>query len=196
MTEDLVRLLKRHELAWPATGDRKKRGFVRVHPLLGELIMSTLAIACAKDEGFNIVAENGRAHRYLANHDDLGAYKEFTQPRTKATRKALVSDGGGIFEIIAFQKCDVSKLTPEALGKLSDDRDAIEDLKAALEKIARSIPKMQDEERFQERVRSSVDDALKKWRNDRANMSSFARKLFGAEGAKPAGDVFKDRTVS
>ena len=191
MTDDLVRFLEKYELAWPAAGDRRARGFVRVHPLLGELVMSTLAIACAKDEGFDIVAESGRVHRCLANHDDLGAYKEFTQSNPRADRTPSVSDGGKMFELIVFQKCDASRLTPELLGELSADRDAIEDLKAALEEIAKLIPRMQEEERFKERIQSSVDDALQKWKSDRANMSSFARRVFGSEGIKPAGDVFK-----
>jgi hypothetical protein len=191
MTSDLVRFLEGNELAWQAKGERHERGFLRVHPLLGELIMSTLAIACAKDEGFNIVAENGRVHRHLANHDELGAYREFTRDRSIAKDSQLVPTGDQFFEIIVFQKCDVSKLTPETIGRLSADREAIEDFKSALEKLASLIPAMRDEKRFEERIQSGVQDALAKWKSDRANMSSFARKVFGVDSAKPAGDILK-----
>ena len=191
MTGDLIQFLGNHELAWSATGNRETRGFVRVHPLLGELIMSTLAIACARDEGFDIVAENGRIHRCLANHDDLGAYKEFTRPQSKPTKKLSLPDGDKMFEIIVFQRCDASKLTPEVLGKLSADRQAIEDLKSALERIVRTIPRMQDEAALEKRIQSGVDEALRNWESDRANMSSFARKIFSSEGIKPAADILK-----
>jgi hypothetical protein len=191
MTGDLVRFLEQHNLAWPATGDRGTRGFVAVHPLLGELIMSTLAIACAKDEGFNIVSENGRVHRCLANHDDLGAYKEFTRPQAERPEKISMPDGDKLFEILVFQRCDASKLTPEVLGKLSAERQAIEELKAALEGIVRTIPKMQDETALKKRLESGVDDALRNWKNDRANMGSFARKIFSPDGIKPAAELLK-----
>jgi hypothetical protein len=73
--------------------------------------------------------------------------------------------------------------------RLSDDREAIEDFKAALENLASNIPQMDSEDRLNERLETAVNDVLKKWERDRANMSAIAKEIFGVEAVKPAGEL-------
>jgi len=166
-------------------------GDTAVHPVIGELIMSTLAMACAQDEGFDVVTDDGRVHHNVIAHDVSGLYKTFLHgdvgnlQRHKATERKLC-------ELIIFQQCDASKLTPETLVELSKDREAIDAFQAALGRIAEKIPEMQNAEAFEDRLKAGVDDALGAWQLDKLNMSKVSKEMFGRELFRPAEGFVKN----
>lgn len=71
---ELVQFMEANGLMWRAEF-QDISGFTAVHPTLGEAIMSTIAMACAQDEGFDVVTDDGRMHRNIIEADVRGLYR-------------------------------------------------------------------------------------------------------------------------
>jgi hypothetical protein len=59
---ELTVFLRENDLMWLAERATNS-GDTVVHPIVGEIIMSTIAMACAQDEGFDVVTDDGQVHR-------------------------------------------------------------------------------------------------------------------------------------
>jgi hypothetical protein len=185
----LVRFLRENGLMWKAR-DATSSAFTAVHPAIGEAIMSTIAMACARDEGFDVVTDEGRVHRNIRDDDVAALYRTLTEDKSArmSTRKA---EPARLCELLVFQQCDVSKLTPAHLAALSNDYEAISAFRSALARIADKIPDMENTKAFDDRLRFAVNEALSAWQQDRMNMSKVSKEVFGKELLKPTGDFVK-----
>lgn len=188
-TYELVDFLEQTGLMWPATFESPS-AFTAVHPRVGEAIMSTIALACALDEGFDVVTDEGRVYYQATQVKDI--YHSLVRSRpAKPQTKSLKASDKKIFELIIFQQCNVSALGPDQLVELSKDREAIDTFRAALAAIAAKIPEMQDDAAFEDRLTAAVDGALQAWRNDRVNLSKVSKQIFGRELLKPTEGFIK-----
>jgi hypothetical protein len=187
---ELFRFLMSEQLAWePDISDGYQ--YIEMHPRIGEAIMSTLAIACAKDEGLDVVTDDKQKslNYCLATRDMDSVYDMWVSQHGRKDPPANVKDGQRIMEIIVYEHCDPSKLTPENLARLSDDREALTKFHDALQKLASSIPStIEDPTVLEERLRSEARDALNAWEKDRANLSALGKQIFDIEGVKNVGD--------
>jgi hypothetical protein len=186
---ELVNFLRDNGLMWEAEFPNSSSDTV-VHPIIGEAIMSTIAMACAQDEGFDVVTDEGRIHRNIVETDVASIYRGLVSEAGPASKKYRAT-AERLCELLIFQQCDVGKLTPERLGELSKDHDAVGAFRSALAGIADKIPEMQDTKVFEERLRAGVSDALHAWEQDKANMSNVSKEIFGKELLKPTGDFVK-----
>jgi hypothetical protein len=187
---ELVSFLEDNQLMWPARYGNNSAD-TAVHPIIGQTIMSTIAMACAKDEGFDVVTDEGRIHYELSEGDVESLYRSLLRTNIPASKKFKASDRE-LCELIVFQQCDVAALTPERLGELSQDRKAIDDFRSALAEIAATIPEMQDTVAFNDRLKDAVNDALHAWKSDRMNMSKVSKEMFGSELLKPTEGFIKN----
>ena len=93
-----------------------------------------------------------------------------------------------VAEFLVYRRCDVSKLSAERIAALKSERDALAAFRNELEELARTLPPtMYSEPHLESRLNDLVNDIVKRWQADQANLSSYARALFG-EGvlAEPA----------
>lgn len=183
------------KLAW-IPEDPEFLGYVEVHPTLGSAIMSTLAIACAQDEGLEIVADpsEGRLHRCLVEQRVEGVYDDLLKGEAAAGSKPVEPSGEGLLEVIVFQYADVSRVTPSALAELNKEWEALGALRAALQELAGYVPAAANPDRLKEYLRDKAADALRKWESDKANMKSFKRAFLGDGAFKPGEEFMKKIT--
>lgn len=184
---ELMDSLRHLGLAWePARSDGHE--YLELHPQIGDAVMSTLATACALDAGLSIVTDDGKLHQALIRKAESDIYDTIVRQReTGRLRRAKASD---LIDLVIFQRCNVEKLTPENLAKLRQERAPLDSFRFELKRIADSIPKMRDERAFEKRLRAEVADILKRWQQDKANLSKYARGMLGGSG-KPAADFLK-----
>jgi hypothetical protein len=147
---ELVAFLQDNGLMWGAKFGSPSSDCA-VHPTIGNAIMSTIAMACAGDEGFDVVTDEPRLHYEIADDGVEGLYRSLFRT-FKPQQKVLKATERKLHELIVFQQCDVTKLTPKAIGELGEDRVAIDLFRSVLAKIASGIPEMQDEAAFKERL--------------------------------------------
>jgi hypothetical protein len=175
MTGRLSDMLREAGLAWTPR-DPHSTNYVEMSPELGNAVMATLAFACAEDEGLKLVTEFPELFGRLIH-----------QPKDKIFEACLAKGGeptqtGGadIAEFVVYQRCDPAKLTPERIQALNREWEALAAFKDALESAAQSLPTvMLDENRRRDRLNDIINDIFRKWKRDRANLSSYARELFG-----------------
>jgi hypothetical protein len=187
------KFLDDHDLTWiPAIPDGHM--YREVHPRLGEAIMSTLAIACAKDEGLDIVTDQNQRQldRCLATKSADSVFDAWLT-REEGHIQNSAADGGRLLEIIVYQHCNAEKLNAKNLAALSQEREPLAKLHDDLERLASSIPDdIENDSTLKERLEDTAQTALKRWKHNRANLSSLLKEMVGADGTKEVGDILQD----
>jgi hypothetical protein len=164
-----------------------------MHPRLGGAIMTTLAIACAQNEGLEIVTEFPDVHGRAIAARSRNVFDDLIDDEDDLP-EALNGEAGArrIAEVIVYQRCDVSRLSAEDMIALGDERAAFARFRRALEEEAKSLPPMLgDRCRLQEYLDDTVNDIFRRWRADRANFGRLARTVFGDEAINEPGKVLE-----
>ena len=175
--DELAEYLLRHGLAWyPREGRAHGPSYIEMHPLLGEAVMATLAMACAENEGLQVVTEFPRLHGKL-----LGVPRgEILNAAFRPTTGSGPTSSRQIAEFLVYRRCNVDALTPERIAALKSERDALAAFRSKLEDLAATLPPtMHDETRLEERLDDLLNDMFQEWRRDQANLSAYSRQLFG-----------------
>ena len=178
--EELVEYLRKHKLAWkPDETKWDGPSYLEMNPKLGEAIMATLAMACAENEGLRVVTEFPKLHgRLLGTPRDAILEASFADPR-----KAKKTSGQQVAEFLVYRRCNVEELTAERIAALKSERDALAGFRAQLEELAVTLPEtIHSEARLEQRLNDLLNDMFQAWQRDQANLSNYARRLFG-EGA-------------
>ncbi len=141
--------------------------------------MATIAIACAENEGMEVVTEFPEMHGSIIG-----------RPRDMVLQTCLreMEHGGllrrrAVAEFLVYKRCNVRNISAQDIAKLKSEKDALSDLRQEIERLANTLQEnIFDEDTLQERLQDICNDIFRKWREDQANLSNFSRKLFG-EGA-------------
>jgi len=181
---DFGEFLRSAGLAWrPENPERA--GYWELHPTIGQAVMGTIAVACAQDAGLSIVAPGDEQacrelNSCLALGDVSEVYHRFVQGDSVRV-PASPSVAQTLLEFIVFFKSDVSGLDAKGLAQLAEEREAMHALKSELERMATRIPSMTDKEHLAERLKDEAGAVLKRWKQDRANLSNYAKTFFGGD---------------
>ncbi|PZR36687.1 hypothetical protein [Caulobacter segnis] len=152
--------------------------YIELHPRLGTAVMTTLAFAAAQNEGLTVVTEFPDLHGQVIADGAEGlldrlAEDRLPDPAVNAQR---------IAEVIVYQRCDVSRLGPEDLVALRDERAAFARFRQALEAEAKELPAQVGDPRIlQEYLDDTVNAILGQWQKDRAGFTPLAKAVFGDE---------------
>jgi len=161
---------------YPAERDSDGPGYIEMDSRLGEAVMATLAFACAENEGLHVVTEFPRLHG-----------KAIGMPRDKILSECLgqpelsgATSGQQVAEFLVYRRCDVSKLSAERIAALKSERDALAAFRAKLEDLAATLPPtIKSEKKLNQRLDDILNDVFREWKRDQANLSNYARRLFG-----------------
>jgi hypothetical protein len=190
MEPNLTEALKKGGFAWlprhPDGGD-----YLEMHSDIGNVVMGTLAVACAQSEDLDVVADpsSGRLHQCLAERNSEDLYDAWLHPNL-AMRGPLAATGQELFNFMVRFPCNLEDVTPKDLQSLGADREPIRDLIAKLDEAARKI-KMDPGPKRDEAFRDATAAALEGWRQDRKNLHGFWRRFWG-DGLLDAGAKFID----
>jgi hypothetical protein len=203
LSRKLREALRESNLAWKP-GQFEPYSFsteyIELHPRVGQAVMATLAIACAKSEGLDIVGDSRSEglHKCLLEKDSHSVYETWLNLDTRPPDPPAAT-GRELFEFLVGFACDVSNLQPSDLAAMRADREPIRKLMSRLNEHAKNIDPMDEGPRRVEQFKDEATAILKAWRQDRANMSAFWRQFFG-HGLADAGVKFfekvADKTVA
>jgi len=193
LDSELKKVLRDNHLVWDPRAQEPYDEFaeyVELHPHVGEVVMSTLAIACAQGEGLDIVGDrrSGRLHSFLVEKDGEAIYDAWLHPRSWPEKPSKPT-GEDLFEFLLGFYCDLSKLKPENLAAMGEDRKPLRKLIQKLREAASTMPAMDPGPEQNEYFRDKAGDALREWNSDRKNLPHFWRVFFG-EGVEEPGAKF------
>ena len=167
---ELSEFLREEDLAWtPDSEFADGPDYLEMHPQLGEAVMATLAMACAENEGLQVVTEFPQLHSKL-----LGI------PREKILTACLdgvapsgETSGRQIAEFLVYRRCNVDMLSAENIVALKQERDALADFRGKLDELAKTLPPtIFSEKVLQEKLNEALNDMFREWARDQANLSS------------------------
>ena len=179
-------------LAWPPInreGYDFSKGYIEVNPRVGEVVMSTIAIACAQHEGLDIVGDerSKNLHHTLLEKDLDPVYDSWLGPNKKLTSPKTVT-GEKLLEFILGFKGDLSTLSLRALYSIAAQREPVEKLINALREKAATIPPMDDGPQMDEAFKDLTSQVMRDWKADRKNLRGYAKTFFGGDAAKLTSD--------
>jgi hypothetical protein len=190
--DELSGFLVNNHLAWrPDRSYAHGADYLEMHPRLGEAVMATLAVACAENEGLQVVTEFPNLHGKL-----IGV------PREKILTSCLdgmkpsgQTSGQQIAEFLVYRHCNVDMLSAENLLELKDERAALADFRSKLEEFAKALPPtIFSEKHREEHLGDVLRDMFHEWERDQANMGAIGRRFFG-DGLIPEAGKIIDKLI-
>lgn len=196
LAPSLLDVLVKHELVWkPDTLEpyRFAHAYVGLHDRIGQAVMATIAVACAQAQGLAVVAEKlskkdedaEALHDCLITKDAEGVFDAVLHPERKFDKPPMGTTGQELFEFMLRFRCNLTAVSAKDLMKMtSQDRKPITDLVNALREHASKIPSMDSGPEREQFVNDELSRMLDKWREDRRNLSSSVRNLYGGKGLR------------
>jgi len=182
--EPLVQTLLDRKLAWKV---RELRGedWLAVHPQLGQVIMSTLAIACAKVDDLSIVTPSREAHEIATSLRDQLVLEELLGGNVP---KIAPENAGDLIQVVMLSVLnDPSKLTIEEIGDLLAKKEDLVSMRGVLESVASRIRPMENPERRSHLVREKAIEALDEWQTEKSSpLAEMTEGLEISEGGYEA----------
>jgi hypothetical protein len=175
--EGLVEYLRRRDLAWePSASFSDGPEYLEMNPRLGEAIMATLATACAESEGLQVVTEFPELHGQLIGTPRDSILKACLSDSRSAGR----TSGQVVAEFLVYRRCNVDALTADRIAALKSERDALAEFRTKIENLASTLPPtIQNKKVLEVRLNDLMNDIFHQWQSEQANLSSYARRLFG-----------------
>ncbi|MCK1466869.1 hypothetical protein [Bradyrhizobium sp. CW10] len=194
MSSNFLTGLENLELTW-GPDDPDGPGYVELHPDIGQAVMATLAMTCARESGFCVVTDRRDQYDIAATeveriYDRWIHGSADSRPR-KEESKVRQATYGDLVEIVVVESTNVDRLTPDNLEKLAQEREAFDRFRDSITKIARDIPPM-TEEKLEKRLKDEARRVLSNWDNERVKMKGIPAEILGKDAAAPTGDFFKD----
>jgi hypothetical protein len=179
LDEELTEFLIAEQLAWkPESYYSDGSRYLEMHPRLGEAVMATLAVACAENEGLQVVTEFPRLHGKL-----LGTSREnILSACLDGARGSGRTSGQQVAEFLVYRRCNVDRLSAESIADLKKDNSALIAFRGKLDDLAKTLPAtIHGELHLEERLNDSINEMIKAWEKEQ---TEFSRRLFG-EGVLP-----------
>jgi hypothetical protein len=172
----MVEFLKSGKLVWPPTLPvRGGATWWAVHPVLGEAIMSTNAVALAQAHDLEIVTSEGPVHQSLLGttastvYDTVIRHSVFGLPRPDTEK---VND---LLRFVILSSFDLDKLSPADIADLNRQRADISALKSALLAQVDDLGAMPDRQAWNDVLAAKAKDVLGEWESLASVLSVFAR---------------------
>jgi hypothetical protein len=152
--------------------------WLAVHPLVGEAIMSTIAIALARDKGLDIVTSSGELHHALVIQNEKEAFNSILlnniKPPEPAAKIDITDKANQLSEVFMLTSFDLSKLTPNQIGELVGNGHDLRNFKKALIPIAESLPDIPNLKEREKRLKDAGREIIDEWEKHKKSLPKYA----------------------
>ncbi len=181
---ELEQLLRSKKLMWPPS--RPNRGdWFALHPMIGEIIMSTAAVAAADEQGYDVLTDTERNHLVASIRDEDAIYSILLK-RGEGTRVGRKPSSLEIGQLVVATTFDLDSLTAEDFAALSREREALFDFRELLAEHAAAIPPTGDDETRRKRAKEAADLIIDEWERKRRTWGRFLKQVLRLEAAEKA----------
>jgi hypothetical protein len=180
----IIDLLIESKLAWASRTSADAGLWLSMHPTLGAAVMSTLALAIAKNEGLDIVTPNEQVHdKILAEREEdvCGALLGLPQVPVVPTDDDLSDD---LAQLVFTTQFDYTMLSPNDIKILLEEKKDLRHFRKRVAEIASDIPSGIGPEERQRRLMEKKKEILHQWEEQRRLMPKFAREALGETSAE------------
>ncbi len=178
LLHELLDFLLDQGLAWRPESPHGAN-YIEMNRRLGEAVMATLAFACAEDEDLRVITEFPELHGRVIHRTKDQIFSACLHSGNATLPDAEPMSAEVLAQFFIYVRCDVTKLTAGRLASLTEERQAIAAFRDEIEKIAAGVPSPSDPGRREAYLNDAINDVLRRWKQDRANMGRFCRELLG-----------------
>jgi hypothetical protein len=184
--------LRESGLAW-VPDEPDHRGYVEMHRVIGDAVMSALAFAAAQARGMRLVTEFPDLYAQTIKRPIGEIFSGVTARPIRERPLALSRKGELLAEAVIFRHCDLSRLDAGSLAMLSKEHDALSDFRDSVEEFARTIPtEMMDPKVISQHLTDRAQYVVERWEATKRNSLPSFRKIFGEEAGASLKDSLKD----
>ena len=171
----LPNFLEQNKLAWPVQNGANASNWLAMHPKFGSAIMSTLAIAIARNEGLGIVTSNPDIHNTLIAERESDVMNVMLDlPRNTDTVPADdLSDD--LAQLVFTTQFDLSSLTATDIKTLIEEKKDLAQFRTRVTQIVSDIPAGIGLSERVRRLEMKKKDVLNEWDQYRSVLPKFAK---------------------
>jgi len=198
--EQLFGQLTALKLAWPRRrpsdfrfGDRDQ--WLRVHPELGDAIMSVSAIASAKLKGSDVVTDAEALHGAVAALDDEAVLRSLLSPTPRSTataEPALDHITAELAHVVMTTHFDVNALSFAEIAELVRDGIDLRAFRQQLATFAQRVAPELDQHAREERLEQIAQDVVSEWKRLEKGLPKKVLSALGSGTSSAAEDLAKE----
>ncbi len=172
----LIEFLLSNDLAWEP--NRPVRGNARwwaVHPVLGEAIMSTNAVALAQAHDLEIVTSDGPIHQWLLGTTASEVYDVLVRQQLFGIPRQDMTKANDLMRFVILSEFDLEKLSPAEITELNQKRGDLSALKSALLAQVEGVGGIPDREIWNDVLSTRTKEVVDEWSERASILSMFSR---------------------
>jgi hypothetical protein len=163
-------------MAWEPTNPvRGNARWWAVHPILGDTIMSTNAVALARAYDLEIVTSDGPIHQSLLGTNAEGVYDMLVRQQVCGMQRSNTEKGDDLLRFVVISRFDLDKLSVEDIAELNRKRNDLSALKSALLAQVEDVGAMPDREVWHDVLSVRTKDVVEEWGARASILSAFSR---------------------
>ena len=172
----LLEFLNAHQLAWePANPIRGDAHWWAVHPVLGEAIMSTNAVALAQAHDLEIVTSDGPTHQALMGTTASDVYDTLIRQRVFGRPRSETGKVNDLMRFVIVSAFDLDRISPDEIADLSRQRRDVAALKAAILSEIEDVGAVPDREVWDDVLSIKAKEVVDEWAEPASFLSMFTK---------------------
>ena len=186
-------LLMPRGLAWPSPSRRQTGPWLRVHPDLGDAIMSVSTVASARETGSDVVTDAPTLHTAVAALDEGAILREFLRPGSHPDEEVPAERAGAqLAHVVMVTHFSTAALSFDDVAGLLQDGVSFRAFRNHMASVAQRIPPEIDQRTRERRLQELADEMVDEWNRLERSLPKRLLAGIGAGAAKGAEDVAKD----
>lgn len=181
----LLEFLLEHDLAWPPTNPvRGNARWWAVHPVLGEAIMSTNAVALAKAHDLEIVTSDGPIHQGLLGSTAAEVYDILVRRQVFGLPRPDTEKVNDLLQFVIVSAFDLDRLSLDDIAEMNRERSDLSALKAALLARVEDVGAVPDKEVWNDLLAVRAREVVEEW----GDRKSILHRVSRADAKELAGE--------
>lgn len=178
MNSELWNFLIENDLGWNDDDKNiarpKHDTWVFMHPLIGETIMSIIAIELANQNGLDIVSDSEHIHCGLSSRDENLIISRLFNDASLKRETPIPTKVNDLASVVLATQFDMKKLSPAQIAELIKEGKDLRKFKEAIVPIASRIADIEDPDRRKREFEDKAKEVIEEWKKYEKKLPSFA----------------------
>lgn len=178
MNSELWNFLIENNLGWNEDDKNLARPeydtWVYMHPLIGETIMSIIAIELANQNGLDIVSDSEHIHCGLSSRDENLIISKLFNDASLKRETPIPTKVNDLTSVVLATQFDMTKLSPAQIAELIKEGKDLRKFKEAIVPIASRIADIEDPDKRKREFEYKAKEVIEEWKKYEKKLPSFA----------------------
>ena len=178
INSELWHFLIENDLAWNDEVEDISSPFpdtwVYMHPMVGETIMSVIAIELANQNGLDIVSDSEKIHCALSSRDENLVVAKLFNDSPVQKEIPVPTKVNQLASVVLTTQFNLKKLSPAQISELIKEGKDLRKFKEAIVPIASRIADIEDPDIRKREFEDKAKEVIEEWKKYEKSLPSFA----------------------